>query len=335
MQSCIVRNTGLRASAMKKNRIYGFRPFRVSVKAAGLYIILCAGYIWLSGRIAAQFSKSLSTLQIIELYKGIAFVVVTGVMIFVFFYRLLSKIEQQNREIDIQRKAIAGAQARALTGVIAGGIAHDINNLLGVIKFDMDDLAAAVPDNKKISIDRLNRVFLMISEMTGRMQRVGKARSDDVEMSCTDINSFINMAVELARRHEKVKSCEVGIIESTPLSFMINPFFLEHAVINLILNAAEAVESNGKIAVHIVDRSGQLVIEVHDNGPGISEDEIKKILQPYYTTKEQGTGLGLTTVKTCAELHGGRLEIGRSPLGGALFSLILPVKEGKILSKCN
>ena len=91
---------------MKKNRIYGFRPFRVSVKAAGLYIILCAGYIWLSGRIAAQFSKSLSTLQIIELYKGITFVVVTGVMIFVFFYRLLSKIEQQNRSAGCMRARV-------------------------------------------------------------------------------------------------------------------------------------------------------------------------------------------------------------------------------------
>jgi signal transduction histidine kinase len=95
-------------------------------------------------------------------------------------------------------------------------------------------------------------------------------------------------------------------------------------IINLMLNAADATESKGKIEIRLSMQSNQICIEVHDNGPGISKENREGLFRPYHTTKPDGTGLGLTTVKTCAEIHGGSVQIDSSHLGGALFRIVLP-----------
>jgi len=99
-------------------------------------------------------------------------------------------------------------------------------------------------------------------------------------------------------------------------------------VVNLVVNAAEATSSEGTIEVRLVLEPTRAIVEVHDDGPGIREDAREAVLRAYHTTKPDGTGLGLATVKTCAEAHGGCVEIGTSPLGGALVRVVLPMAAG-------
>lgn len=302
------------------------KPLKTSLTVAFCYILVCSLYIWLSGILAVKMASSVSVLQSIELYKGIAFVIITGFVSFVFTYQLLIRIKNQNRELELQRKALIDAQASALTGTFAAGIAHDINNVLGAVDFGMSELEDYIPHEKRGEIDRIGKAYTMIREMANRLQKIGKSRTE-LDMKEVEISGFVKSTVDFAKRHKKIKTCNVQFIEKGTNTLRINPFLLEQMIINLVLNAAEATETIGKIEVRVLNDEKQSVIEVHDNGPGIDPSIRENLFNPYHTTKPDGTGLGLATVKICAEIHGGHIVIDKSDLGGALFRIVLPINK--------
>ena len=107
---------------------------------------------------------------------------------------------------------------------------------------------------------------------------------------------------------------------------------IEDAVLNLIINAIEAIGSDGQVVVTIRraenadEESGEeAVIEVSDNGRGINREDLARIFNPFFTKTEGGTGLGLPAVRRIARLHGGRVEVDSSPGKGSSFTLHLPI----------
>jgi signal transduction histidine kinase len=147
---------------------------------------------------------------------------------------------------------------------------------------------------------------------------------NEIDMKETKVGELILQTIDFAKRHKRTMSCEINFSEKGSASLKINPYLFEQMIINLILNAADATESKGKIEIRLAKQSDQVCIEVHDNGPGISEENRKSLFHPFHSTKPDGTGLGLTTVKSCAELHGGSVQVDSSHLGGALFRIVLP-----------
>jgi signal transduction histidine kinase len=100
-------------------------------------------------------------------------------------------------------------------------------------------------------------------------------------------------------------------------------------LLNLVLNAADAGCNRGTVLVRAVPAPDNVVIEVHDNGPGIPASEREKIFHSLYTTKPDGTGLGLLAVQACAKTHQGHIQVLSSGLGGACFSITLPLHAPK------
>jgi len=98
--------------------------------------------------------------------------------------------------------------------------------------------------------------------------------------------------------------------------------------LNLILTAAVAAGEGGRVEVRLRREHGDAVLEVHDNGSGVPEESREKIFEPFYTTKPEGTGLGLLAARMGAEEHGGSIVVGDSDLGGAAFRVRLPLKTG-------
>ena len=94
---------------------------------------------------------------------------------------------------------------------------------------------------------------------------------------------------------------------------------------NMILNAAEATGVSGAIQVRLRRIGGRAEIEVHDDGPGIDADLEEKIFEPFFTSKANGNGLGLLSLRLCAEQHHGEIRLDRSELGGACLVLSLPL----------
>jgi two-component system sensor histidine kinase HydH len=300
-------------------------PFRVSLIFAISYIVLCSIYIWFSGIIAVQMSNSLPGLQNIELYKGLAFVTITGIIIFTFSFFTLRRIKQQHHELNMQRRLLLQSQAHALAGTFASGIAHDINNVLTAVDFGLSEIADSIPDSKKEHFNRVNKSYTMIREMAERLLKMGKNQTTQADMKPVELEMFISETINFAKRHRKLKLCTIKLIKDEPSTLNINPFLFEQMLINLMLNAADATNQEGIVELHIKKTEGNVAIEVHDNGPGISEENRERIFQPFHTTKTDGTGLGLSTVKICTELHKGIITVDKSPLGGALFRMLFPV----------
>jgi signal transduction histidine kinase len=102
---------------------------------------------------------------------------------------------------------------------------------------------------------------------------------------------------------------------------------LRRAVLNLVLNAVDAMPEGGDLVVTSYDGRGGFELEIADSGPGLTDDQVKRAFDPFYTTKDTGTGLGLSIVQRIAEAHGGRVTALNCPQGGAAFTIELPPRR--------
>jgi signal transduction histidine kinase len=113
-----------------------------------------------------------------------------------------------------------------------------------------------------------------------------------------------------------------------PVMISIDPGQIEDAVLNLIINAIEAVDVDGQVTIRLStpqDDAEEIAIEVSDNGTGISEPDLSKVFDPFFTTRQSGTGLGLPSVRRIARLHGGGVDVKSSPGQGSVFTIRLPL----------
>ncbi|MGE5508339.1 MAG: two-component system sensor histidine kinase NtrB [Chitinophagales bacterium] len=116
------------------------------------------------------------------------------------------------------------------------------------------------------------------------------------------------------------------------LTLMVNPLDVQHALLNLVLNAVEAISSSGKgsrILLEAEAQDGVARLRVRNDGPGIPADQLERIWEMFYTTKAAGSGIGLAVVKKVAETHGGSVDVASDPSGGTVFELQLPLRPPK------
>jgi two-component system sensor histidine kinase HydH len=102
---------------------------------------------------------------------------------------------------------------------------------------------------------------------------------------------------------------------------------LTQALLNLAINAVQAIERGGTIEIRVVHEERFITVEVRDTGPGVPADKLGTVFEPYYTTKPEGTGLGLWIAQQIAIAHGGQIYAQNVPEGGAMFALQLPIKS--------
>ena len=163
-------------------------------------------------------------------------------------------------------------------------------------------------------------------------------RSLSAPTSASDVE-VVERAVNLARGQVANAASDGRHISidfappTDPLTVPVDPAQIEDAVLNLIINAIESADSNGQVKIRIArsensrdedDERVEAVIEVSDNGRGISEEDLTRIFNPFFTTRPGGTGLGLPAVRRIVRAHGGRVEVRSSPGAGSTFTIHLP-----------
>lgn len=297
-------------------------------RAAGLalsYAVVAATYIWLSSHIALSAAPDVANLSRIEAIKGTAFIVVTALALLAGSFWLLSRSERDAAELRRSREALLLAEQRALAGLLASSVAHDFANLLvplhaGVRELRDELRGTSSPVARELlgemseAVDRL--VDLSRRQMS--MGREGAGRFDEV-----DIASVVREATQIARRHTQVRGASLHVVGPDSLWAFANPTLLQQMIMNLLINAAEANLGAGKVEVRFGTRGEDVFVEVDDDGPGF--DDRERAFEPFYSTKPDGTGLGLFSVRACAALHGGGVELDTSPLlGGAAVRMRFP-----------
>jgi two-component system sensor histidine kinase HydH len=294
-----------------------------------VYVVLCGAFIFVSGQLAFEQADTVEHLRQIELVRGVAFVLVSGLLFFIFTLLLLRRVSAHEGQALQQQAALAEGDRHAMTALFAASMAHDMGNLLMLAQAGLYTLKAhpALGPDGEHAVADLSAVHAQLAALTQRLLAVVRERTPG-QTERVNLAHVVGEAVQVARAHDRVRDSEV-VASLSDCTVMINPVTLQRSLLNLILNAADATQGSGRIEVRLLTSGNHAVIEVHDNGPGIPEELRQRIFQPFFTTKAMGTGLGLLSVKACAEEHLGRVEVLPSPLGGACFRLTFPLQSPK------
>lgn len=228
-------------------------------------------------------------------------------------------------EKELQNQLVQSSKLVAI-GQLAAGVAHEINNPLTGILAYAEDLSESLPDNDEHSED----VDVIIRE-TKRCRDIVRnlldfARQEAPKLEIMDPNAIIDQALALVQKLPQFRNIEMQIAKTENIpSIRCDQRQIQQVLLNLMLNAADAMHGKGRIilASEYERRSDRCVISVEDNGPGIPENLIDKIFEPFFSTK--GTnGLGLAVSWGIVERHRGTIEVDMADEGGAIFRMLLP-----------
>lgn len=299
-------------------------PWLVAGGFATGYLVVCEAYIWVSDEVAGRLAGSMEEMTRIAEIKGTLFVLVTALLIFAAMGWLLQVIARHEQLARRQREAMLLAEQRAMAGVFAASIAHDMNNLLVIFRSEVAALRDGIMPGPE-AVKHLDLAGQSLRALARRLMDLGRdavgaaVETVDLGRECRDL-------VGLARKHQRASECTLETEVTAGMRLPVKAVLLRQALLNLLLNAADATGGTGRILIRACPRDGAACIEVHDNGPGIPESVREKLFTPFYTTKEQGGGLGLLSVRMCVEEHGGSVAVETSSiLKGACFRLLLPL----------
>jgi two-component system, NtrC family, sensor kinase len=283
---------------------------------------------------------------------------------------LASLVEQRTGELQQAHDQLLQSEKMASIGQLAAGVAHEINNPIGFVNSNLgslatyfqdllelidayarnDDLLSPFPQRlqaleavkRRIDFDFLRQdVAALLAESRDGMLRVKKIVQDLKEFShvgaaewqWANLHAGIDSTLNIVNNEVKYKATvhkEYGPlpdIECLPLE--LNQVFM-----NMLVNAAQAIQEAGEIRIRTGvgtgEDSGKVWVEFRDNGPGISPDNLKRIFDPFFTTKPvgKGTGLGLSLSYGIVQKHQGRIDVDSTVGAGTCFRIWLPVTQG-------
>ena len=242
-----------------------------------------------------------------------------------------TNLETMNKDMRTMHEQLVQSEKMAALGAMMAEITHEIRNPLVSIGGFTRRLAKKLKDNedKKYVDIILSEVARLEGIIHDNLSYIKELAPQFVE---TDIGGLIEEVLtlyedELASRRIRV---ERNFSSSLP-RLMIDPQQIKQGVINILKNAMEAMENGGTLFIraYTIPEAQVAAIEIGDTGPGIAAKAMHNIFNPYYTTKPRGTGLGLPITNRIIQSHKGKIELRNRDGGGALFTIKLPLPEGR------
>jgi signal transduction histidine kinase len=217
-------------------------------------------------------------------------------------------------------------------GRVVAGIAHEIRNPLGIISSSAEFLLNRAGDEKNGSTRILRAIYDEARRLTRTVSDfLDYARPRQPVRACVDVEQVISQALTFLT--PDIDAREVAVLRSGETAGAFVPGdkdLLYRAFYNIMSNALQAMASGGVLSIELgrMPGAGNAVPDVQltfrDSGPGFAREYMDKVLDPFFTTKDGGTGLGLPIVANIIGSHGGRLELFNAPEGGAVARVTLP-----------
>jgi signal transduction histidine kinase len=212
----------------------------------------------------------------------------------------------------------------AAIGQLAATVAHEIRNpitgakcLLQQVEEELND-ASQGKEYIQLALEDLERVEQSVSQL------LTFARKEEFHFAEQDVTDLARTTVQRFTEQLQDKFLPIRLQDAAPVVATIDEEKLRRVLLNLLVNATDAVNGDGKVEVRVVAVGPELQLEVSDNGKGLLPEEQSRIFEPFFTTKEKGTGLGLAIAKKIVEGHGGRITVASTPEQGTTFTVTLP-----------
>ena len=249
---------------------------------------------------------------------------------------LIKDIDHTHSELEKSRETLLQAEKMALVGKLAAGMAHSIRNPLTSVKmrlFSLDrnlDLSVTQKEDFEVISEEIRHLDTIVQNFL-EFSRPPKLKIQKVSPS-----EVVDLTLQLLKHRLESYDVEIKLDRERPLpEIQADPEQLKEVLVNLVINACEAMEGSGSIEIReeetLVGPMGRVVlIRLIDDGPGMPESITDKVFEPFFSTKEEGTGLGLSIAVRVVEEHGGRLELTSKEGKGTTFTVTLPVKESNL-----
>lgn len=230
-------------------------------------------------------------------------------------------------EVKALTDQLIRADRLAAMGELTAGVAHEVRNPLGIIRASVQ-----LVEESSFNKDRLLEATSVIKQEIDRLDRVIKAlldfgRPSKPHLAVTDVADVVEDVLLFTRRFAGQSNVSISALDVKGLPrVMADPDQLKQVFVNLISNAVQAMsQSGGSIEVRAYINEGFISVAVSDTGPGIPPDDLKKVFDPFYSTRDEGTGLGLTIVHRILDEHDGHIEVASDPGAGTTFTVSLPI----------
>lgn len=240
------------------------------------------------------------------------------------------ELSTANENLQSMQEQLLRSERLAAIGQLAAGVSHEIDNPVGIILGHAELLLEDLDENDPMCED-LNAII----EECRRCKRItggllGFARASQSNYEAVDIIQLIQEAMASLRPQKLFKDLELKVnTETRKLLVTVDADQLRQVLINVFLNAAQAMHGQGKLHISLLREHDLIVVHVDDSGPGIPESALEKIFQPFYSTKAkgEGTGLGLPLCRKLIEAQQGQIFAQNSALGGARITITLPLSK--------
>ncbi len=219
---------------------------------------------------------------------------------------------------------------------LAGGIAHEIGNPLNAITIHLELLKKKLSGLPSAKSQELERFVTDIQDETRRLDRIIKnflkaTRKPPLRFQLNDLNETLADALAFLKPQLNECRTRVKFTRDTNLPpFLMDRERLYYAFMNLIKNAMEAMEPGGSLKITVTHKQHCAIVSLTDTGCGIAEADLSRIFDIYYTTKKEGSGLGLMMVYDAITEHGGKIEVVSKRGKGTTFKVLLPVREPQL-----
>ncbi|HVN22676.1 MAG TPA: [Fe-Fe] hydrogenase large subunit C-terminal domain-containing protein [Syntrophorhabdales bacterium] len=251
--------------------------------------------------------------------------------------RIYQQLEKSHRELQLSHQELEQAQTQlirteklASLGQLAAGVAHEINNPLGTITIYAHLLLKSMDKDDP----RREDVELIVSEGNRAKEIVqgllSFARERKLRPGPVNLNDLLDDVLGLVVNQSLFQNIKIkkSLLQDLP-TIVADETQLKQVFLNIILNAAQAMEGNGRLSITTGTERKQIRVKIRDTGPGIPPEVRKNIFSPFFTTKEKGTGLGLAISYGIIERHNGKIDVETELGKGSTFIISLPTSTGE------